>query len=266
MTRHIKEVTEAVYQELVSKAQYWDLDSWRKPLEKTMKTIKNACNGDIITISSKDAYSEASMLATIAVEMAKTGKKVLYFCNMDGEETALSRMLAIEGLVPLLRIIEGGLTAEEWKRLAQAAISLNGLDIYFAPKQAVGKDIPEIVEEIGAVDFIVIENVKSSFRRDVFTEPCVIEAKKIANKTGSVFVCGTNGLWGGDERLKCSNKVLTIWQDDNPESENPNLCRLEWEDRFRNMQRKEEFNAIWLYDFGYFRDIDRENFGSETNE
>ena len=264
MVRNINEVADAVYLEIASKAQYWDFNSWRKPLVKTMNTIKNACNGDVITISSEDTYAEASMLVQIAVEMAKTGKKVLYFSNMDGEKVALNRMLANEGLVPFCHITEGALSAAEWKRLAQAASALIGLNIYFAPISADGKDIPKIVEEIGAVDFIVIENVHTSFIGKVLTESCVNEAKKIANKTGFVIVCGTNGLWGGDKRLKLANKVLTIRLNDNPESENPNRCRLEWEDRFTDMQHKEEFGAVWFWDFGAFRDIDCENFGSET--
>ena len=255
---HIKEVTEAVYQEIASKSQYLDFNFWRKSLAKTMKIIKNAPNGDIITISSKDACAEASMLVQIAVEMAKTGKKVLYFSNMDGEKIALNRMLANEGLVPFCHITEGALSAAEWKRLAQAASALSGLNIYFAPISAVGKDIPKIAEEIGAVDFIVIERINSLFIKGPLVQSDALGAKEIANKTGSVIVCGTNGLWGGDERLKCSNKVLTIRLKDDPESENPNLCRLEWEDRFTDMQHKNEFDAVWLYDFGAFRDIDQE--------
>ena len=268
MVLNINEVAEAVYRETVSKAQYLDFNTWRKPLVKTMNAIKNACNGDVITISSEDAHAEASMLVQIAVEMAKTGKKVLYFSNMDGYKVALNRMLANEGLVPFCHITEGSLSAAEWKRLAQAASALIGLNIYFAPISANCKDIPKIVEELGAVDFIVVERIDSFFgnRPKPLVQPDVIRAKEIANETGSVIVCGTNGLWGGGERLKCSNKVLEIRLNDNPESENPNLCRLEWEERFTDMQHKNKFDAVWLWDFGAFRDIDCENFAERETE
>jgi len=85
--------------------------------------------GELITIAAQTGKGKSSLLATIALNSARTGKRVKMFTlEMSSARTA-QRILSQISEIPATRIIQGRLSPEEWEALDAAKNRFSALPI-----------------------------------------------------------------------------------------------------------------------------------------
>ena len=94
------------------------------------ETLVGLGPGDLVIIGARPGMGKTSFAMNIACDVAKFLKKTVAIFSL--EMTALqlsSRLLGSEALVPSKVMLNGKLTTEEWKRLADACSALSNADI-----------------------------------------------------------------------------------------------------------------------------------------
>ncbi len=87
--------------------------------------------GELIFIAARPGMGKTSIALNIALAVAKhSGKAVAIFSLEMAREQIVSRMLAYEGLVNGKKLLTGNLTAEDWRRIGDAATTISNTEMY----------------------------------------------------------------------------------------------------------------------------------------
>lgn len=87
--------------------------------------------GELIFIAARPGMGKTSIALNIALSVAKsTDKAVAIFSLEMAREQLVSRMLAYEGLVNGKKLMTGNLTAEDWRRIGEAASTISNTNMY----------------------------------------------------------------------------------------------------------------------------------------
>ena len=87
--------------------------------------------GELIFIAARPGMGKTSIALNIALAVAKhTDKAVAIFSLEMAREQIVSRMLAYEGLVNGKKLLTGNLTAEDWRRIGDAATTISNTNMY----------------------------------------------------------------------------------------------------------------------------------------
>ncbi len=88
-------------------------------------------SGDLVIVGARPGMGKTSFCLNLACNVAKNSKKevAIFSLEMTAEQLA-SRLLCSEALVDSKCMRTGKLSAEEWKRLAEAASALSATDIW----------------------------------------------------------------------------------------------------------------------------------------
>ena len=87
--------------------------------------------GELIFIAARPGMGKTSIALNIALAVAKhSGKAVAIFSLEMAREQIVSRMLAYEGLVNGKKLLTGNLTAEDWRRIGEAASTISNTEMY----------------------------------------------------------------------------------------------------------------------------------------
>ena len=87
--------------------------------------------GELIFIAARPGMGKTSIALNIALAVAKdTDKAVAIFSLEMAREQLVSRMLAYEGLVNGKKLLTGNLTAEDWRRIGEAASTISNTNMY----------------------------------------------------------------------------------------------------------------------------------------
>ena len=92
--------------------------------------------GQLILIAARPAMGKTSLALQIATHCAMSGYSTL-FCSQEMAESDLAdRILALEGRVPIGKIISGEMTAEDWERASYAMSKLQAAPLYLDEQPA----------------------------------------------------------------------------------------------------------------------------------
>ena len=87
--------------------------------------------GELIFIAARPGMGKTSIALNIALSVAKTSNKAVAVFSLEmAREQLVSRMLAYEGLVNGKKLLTGNLTAEDWRRIGEAASTISSTDMY----------------------------------------------------------------------------------------------------------------------------------------
>ena len=87
--------------------------------------------GELIFVAARPGMGKTSIALNIALSVAKsTDKAVAIFSLEMAREQLVSRMLAYEGLVNGKKLMTGNLTAEDWRRIGEAASTISNTNMY----------------------------------------------------------------------------------------------------------------------------------------
>jgi replicative DNA helicase len=128
---------------------------------------------ELITIAARPGKGKSSLLATIAVNAARAGKRVKFFVLEMGHVPVTQRMLAQIGGLDAFRLMQGKLRDEEWTKLTHAVDELRSIPLILCDLPAI--KIGQIRTEArrSNVDVIIIDYIqlaqadKKNERRDL---------------------------------------------------------------------------------------------------
>ena len=130
--RHIRDVADAVYQDLNALSQnpnqprgvptgYAGLD----------RVLVQLGYGDLVIVGARPAMGKTSFAVNIATSVAKSTQKTVCIFSLEmSAEQLVNRMLASEALVDSNTLRRGNISPDEWVRLADAAGELSRTEIY----------------------------------------------------------------------------------------------------------------------------------------
>ena len=87
--------------------------------------------GELIFIAARPGMGKTSIALNIALSVAKSSEKAVAIFSLEmAREQLVSRMLAYEGLVNGKKLLTGNLTAEDWRRIGEAASTISNTNMY----------------------------------------------------------------------------------------------------------------------------------------
>ena len=87
--------------------------------------------GELIFIAARPGMGKTSIALNIALAVAKHSDKAVAIFSLEmAREQIVSRMLAYEGLVNGKKLLTGNLTAEDWRRIGDAASTISNTNMY----------------------------------------------------------------------------------------------------------------------------------------
>ena len=114
---------------------------------------------DLIIVGARPAMGKTSFALNIARNVALLAKrKVLMFSLEMTKEQLAMRVLGTEARVSSMKMRNGNISVDEWKRLGQATGVLNDCDLYF--DDTTGISVPEMkakARRLGNVECIIID-------------------------------------------------------------------------------------------------------------
>ena len=120
--------------------------------------ISGLNRSDLILIGARPAMGKTSFALNIAANVAKIGKKVVFFSLEMSNEQLATRLLATEARVESNKLRSGKIAQEEWVRLSQAAERFMNYNLYLDDTSTI--TVPEIKSKIRRmknVDCIVLD-------------------------------------------------------------------------------------------------------------
>lgn len=95
--------------------------------------------GNLVLVGARPAMGKSALAMGLALHAAQTGAVAVFSQEMSSAELA-DRAVASVGRVPLERVIEGGMTDDDFARMTAGMGKLNGLNVWIddAPAQRVG--------------------------------------------------------------------------------------------------------------------------------
>lgn len=95
------------------------------------KRILGMNPGELIFIAARPGMGKTSIALNIALSVAKSSEKAVAIFSLEmAREQIVSRMLAYEGLVNGKKLLTGNLTAEDWRRIGDAATTISNTNMY----------------------------------------------------------------------------------------------------------------------------------------
>lgn len=95
------------------------------------KRILGMNPGELIFIAARPGMGKTSIALNIALAVAKSSEKAVAIFSLEmAREQLVSRMLAYEGLVNGKKLLTGNLTAEDWRRIGEAASTISNTNMY----------------------------------------------------------------------------------------------------------------------------------------
>jgi len=87
--------------------------------------------GELIFIAARPGMGKTSIALNIALAVAKSSEKAVAIFSLEmAREQLVSRMLAYEGLVNGKKLLTGNLSAEDWRRIGEAASTISMTNMY----------------------------------------------------------------------------------------------------------------------------------------
>ena len=231
----IKKINEEFYHEIssrskarVSEIASLESEGYGKLL---IDNILNLCDGDYVMVESNNEDTEFSLFVKMAIDVAKAGKKVLFFHDGRHIHETYETFLAHEALVNRYYIRTGHLNAAEWRRLAMAASELSKLPIDFrtagelTDAECLGLQRSCEYENDTPYDCVFISNMwvteKPGFH---WQERIEREISILARRMGAVFVIGSAGY--PVDKSRNGAKSILVNYDDTPEIDVPNRTEI----------------------------------------
>ena len=85
---------------------------------------------DFILVAARPGMGKTALALNMAMSAAKENKKTVAIFSLEmSREQLVQRLLSAEGRIPLGHLLTGNLSAEEWRRAAQAASLISSTDI-----------------------------------------------------------------------------------------------------------------------------------------
>lgn len=206
-----KTVANEAYKSISRKAA--NFKTARTTMEEVALDIFNAGPGSLTIVAGNSPALEVSMLAKIADDTADKGYTVAYINFMDDATDVFNTIVCRRSMVKRDHVYQGGLNADEWKRISNEAKHIHSSDYdieYFRTDVKGTDDIFEFVESLGGVHTIVIDNMW------MLAEPgenwgirCELEAKRLAVKHDAAVILGTNSFYN-DADNSFANKFLRL--------------------------------------------------------
>ena len=86
--------------------------------------------GDLIILAARPGMGKTSFILNLARNAARTGKKIAFFSLEMSRDQLAQRLLSLDSSVGISRLRKGGLTPEEWDRIATATGELYNAQIF----------------------------------------------------------------------------------------------------------------------------------------
>lgn len=130
--RHIRDVADAVYQDLNALSQNPNqtrgVPTGYSGLDRVLVQLGY---GDFVIVGARPAMGKTSFAVNIATSVAKSTQKTVCIFSLEmSAEQLVNRMLASEARVDSSTLRRGTLSPDEWVRLADAAADLSRTEIY----------------------------------------------------------------------------------------------------------------------------------------
>lgn len=113
---------------------------------------------DLIIVGARPAMGKTSFALNMAANIARKGKKVVFFSLEMGREQLAQRVLASEARVESTKMRNGKFEESEWQALAQATMYLADFELYFDDTSNI--TVPEIkarIRRMKDVDCVLID-------------------------------------------------------------------------------------------------------------
>lgn len=85
--------------------------------------------GDLIVFAGRPSMGKTAFALNLCLNMAKEGKKVLFFSLEMSKEQLVQRLLSTESKIDLKSLRTGNIRESDWEALLEAAIKLSSLDV-----------------------------------------------------------------------------------------------------------------------------------------
>jgi replicative DNA helicase len=123
------------------------------------KMIVGLNKSDLVLVGARPAMGKTSFILNIARNVAvKSNKKVLFFSLEMSNEQIAKRIFATEARVNSKKMRNGDINDTEWRRLAQAAASLNDCELYFDDNASISvSEMKAKVRRLKGVDCVFID-------------------------------------------------------------------------------------------------------------
>ena len=135
------------------------------------KVITGLNRSDLVIIGARPAMGKTSLALNMARNTALLGKKKVLFFSLEMTKQQLAeRVLSTEARVQSTKMRTGGITGEEWERLATATAILSKVDLYFDDTS--NMTVPEMksrirrLRDVDAVFVDYLQLMKSGVRSD----------------------------------------------------------------------------------------------------
>ncbi len=130
--RHIKEVAQNVYRDLEDLSQNPNevrgVSTGYSGIDRTLVQLGY---GDLVIVGARPAMGKTTFVMNIASNVAKLSKKAVCIFSLEmSAEQLVNRMFASEARIDSATMRRGSLGPDDWVRLADAAASLSGCDIF----------------------------------------------------------------------------------------------------------------------------------------
>ncbi|MFN4245479.1 MAG: replicative DNA helicase [Brevinematia bacterium] len=86
-------------------------------------------NGDLIVFAGRPSMGKTAFALNLCLNMAKQGKKVLFFSLEMSKEQLVQRLLSTESRIDLKSLRTGNVRESDWESILDAAIKLSSLDV-----------------------------------------------------------------------------------------------------------------------------------------
>ncbi len=139
-------------------------------------------NSDLIVIGSRPAMGKTSFIINMALNMAKSGVKVLFYTFEMKESQLALRILSSESRIESYKFNPGMLAANEWEHITNSSASLADIPLYFvcSPKRTIEAFCKEVTEAVQSTlaDIVIIDYLQA-----------LSPEKKLQNRYEEVSLC-----------------------------------------------------------------------------
>ena len=168
----LSEITPDVFTRLYQitsdeKEKYAGLKTGFEDLDRVTTGLNKS---DLVIVGARPAMGKTSFALNMATNVARKGKKVVFFSLEMSKEQLAQRVIASEARVEVTKMRSGRFEPSEWQALSQATMYLADFDLYFDDSSDI--TVPEIkarIRRMKGVDCIFIDYLqlmKSSEKKD----------------------------------------------------------------------------------------------------
>ena len=138
------------------KDQYKGFTTGYSDLDKILTGLNRS---DLVLIGARPAMGKTSFALNLARNVAAIGKRKVLFFSLEMTKAQLAmRVLGTEARVSSMKMRNGNISVDEWKRLGMAAGALNDCELYFDDTSSI--TVPEMkakTRRLGGVDCVIID-------------------------------------------------------------------------------------------------------------